>query len=305
MTLAKDFTASASLLTSVKDAVTILLHKKGAKDQLENYHPITLLNNSYKLLARVLASRVKRLLHKVISKEQFGFIPGRRFFNAIRLVADVIDAAKNGKEDLFLLLVDFKKEFDSVSRDFFFEVLGKMGFPTRFIGWVKGLHQNTRTNLIVNGWLGKAVEVISGVRQGCPLAPYLFLCAVEPLAQKVEKRKIGITLTSCVGQRLCYVSYADDTTLLLQGKRQITKAEEVLKEFEGLLGLSTNKGKSVVLPLGCNLGKQTWWTHGFKWAGADEADRLLGVWITQSGSCQPTWDKAFQRIVRKMTLWQP
>ncbi|CAI5937479.1 unnamed protein product [Closterium sp. NIES-65] len=199
MGLAQDFALTSILPTSVKDAVTILLHKKGAKDQLDNYRPITLLNISYKVLALVLASRIKKFLHRVISSEQFGYIPGRRMSDAVGLVADIIDAAKNGREDWYMLLVDFKKAFDSVSRDFIFDVMGKMGFPARFVGWVRGLHTNTRTNLLINGWMGDAVEVVSGVRQGCPLAPYLFLCAVEPLAQKVIKRKIGILLTSCVG----------------------------------------------------------------------------------------------------------
>ncbi|CAI7880494.1 unnamed protein product, partial [Closterium sp. NIES-54] len=149
MALVRDFTSS-SLPTSVKDAVTILLHKKGAKEQLENYRSITLLNISYKVLVRVLASRIKRILHRVISREQFCFIPGRRMSDAVGLVADVIDAAKNGKEDWLMLLVDLKKSFDSVSRDFIFEVLEKMGFPARHIGWVKGLHMNTRTNLPIN-----------------------------------------------------------------------------------------------------------------------------------------------------------
>ncbi|CAI5460012.1 unnamed protein product [Closterium sp. Yama58-4] len=99
MELVKDFTATATLPTSVKNAVTILLHKKGAKEQLENYRPITLLNFSYKVLARVLASRIKKVLHKVIPPEQFGFIPGRCASDAVGLMADVIDVAKNGNED--------------------------------------------------------------------------------------------------------------------------------------------------------------------------------------------------------------
>ncbi|CAI5479359.1 unnamed protein product [Closterium sp. Yama58-4] len=199
MGLVQDFTLTSLLPTSVKDAVTLLLHKKGVKEQLENYRPITLLNIGYKILAWVLVSRIKKVLHKVISREQFGFIPGRRISDEVGLVADIIDAAKNGKEDWFMLLVDFKKTFGSVSRNFIFEVMEKMGFPARYVGWVKGLHTNTRTSFLINGWLGDVVEVVSGVRQGCPLAPYLFLCAVEPLAQKVMKRKIGISLTSCVG----------------------------------------------------------------------------------------------------------
>ncbi|CAI5467292.1 unnamed protein product [Closterium sp. Yama58-4] len=105
MGLVREFSLTSSLPTSVKDAVTILLHKKGAKEQLENYRPITLLNVSYKLLARVLASRMKKVLHKVISREQYGFIPGRRISDAVGLDADVIDAAKNGNEDWYMLLV--------------------------------------------------------------------------------------------------------------------------------------------------------------------------------------------------------
>ncbi|CAI5947286.1 unnamed protein product [Closterium sp. NIES-65] len=305
MELVREFSQSSSLPTSVKDAVTILLHKKGAKEQLDNYRPITLLNISYKLLARVLASRIKKVLHRVISREQFGFIPGRRISDAVGLVADVIDAARNGNEDWYMLLVDFKKAFDLVSRNFILEVMEKMGFPARYVGWVRGLHMNTRTNLLINGWLGDAVEVVSGVRQGCPLASYLFLCAVEPLAQMVMKRKLGISLTSCVGQKLSYVGYADDTTLLLQGKQQIGRAEEELEKFKNISGLEMNVDKSVVMPLGANLGKKSWRSDGFRWAEKDEAERLLGVWITPSGSCQPTWDKALQKMVAKMSLWQP
>ncbi|CAI6001531.1 unnamed protein product [Closterium sp. NIES-65] len=204
MELVREFSQSSSLPTSVKDAVTILLHKKGAKEQLENYRPITLLNISYKLLARVLASRIKKVLHRVISREQFGFIPGRRISDAM-----------------------------------------------------------------------------------------------------VMKRKLGISLTSCVGQKLSYVGYADDTTLLLQGKQQIGRAEEELEKFKNISGLEMNVDKSVVMPLGANLGKKSWRSDGFRWAEKDEAERLLGVWITPSGSCQPTWDKALQKMVAKMSLWQP
>ncbi|CAI7793606.1 unnamed protein product [Closterium sp. NIES-54] len=78
MALAGSFTASASLPTSVKDDVTILLHKKGAKDQLENYRPTILLNFRYKVLARVLASRIKKVLHKGVVRihtREAGLLP--------------------------------------------------------------------------------------------------------------------------------------------------------------------------------------------------------------------------------------
>ncbi|CAI5985342.1 unnamed protein product [Closterium sp. NIES-65] len=158
-----------------------------------NYRPITLLNFTYKVLAKVMAGRMKRVLHQVISPEQYGFIPGRRLSDAVAMVADVIDMGKNDNEDWYMLLVDFQKSFDSVSRDFLFEVLRNMGFPERFVKWIEGLHENTTTKLLINGWLGEGVNVVSGVRQGCLLAPYLFLCAVEPLAKEVERESLGLT----------------------------------------------------------------------------------------------------------------
>ncbi|CAI5476487.1 unnamed protein product [Closterium sp. Yama58-4] len=301
MSLVKSFSDTASLPASTKDAVTILLHKKGGRDQLENYRPITLLSFTYKVIARVVADRMKTVLSGVVSPEQFGFFPGRRLSDAVGLVADIIEAAKNKDKDWYLLLVDFRKAFDSVSRGFLFTVLEKMGFPPRFVGWIRGLHENTRTSLLVNGWIGEAVEVVSGVRQGCPLAPYLFLCAVEPLAQEAANRRIGISEGD---QRLAYLGYANDTSLILEGEEQIVAAEKLLEEFAGESGLATNKKKSIVVPLGSNLGRQPWKTDVFKLAKADEAERLLGVWVTPAVSCNPTWEKAFAQIKRKLSQWE-
>ncbi|CAI6010414.1 unnamed protein product [Closterium sp. NIES-65] len=301
MQLAQNFAATATLPTSTKEAVTILLHKKGGRDQLENYKPITLLSFTYKVIARVVADRMKRVLHEVISPEQFGFLPGRKLSDAVGLVADVIEAARNKDHDWYLLLVDFRKAFDSISRDFLFTVLERMGFPSLFVDWVRGLHKDTRTSLLINGWLGDAVNVVFGVRQGCPLAPYLFLCAVEPLAQQAAARKLGLEGGS---RRLAYLGYADDTTLILHGEEQITEAKRLLADFEAESGLATNKEKSSILPLGRNLNKQASKTDGFKWVKADEAERLLGVWVTPAGSCAPTWEKAFAQIKEKLRQWE-
>ncbi|CAI7869931.1 unnamed protein product [Closterium sp. NIES-54] len=163
MALAKDFAQTTVLSTEVKEVVTILLHKKGDKDQLNNYRLVTLLNFTYKVLARVMADRMKRFLGRVISPEQYGFLPGRRLTDAVGLVTDIIDTARNDNEGWFLLLVDFKKGFDLVSRGYLFRMMRAMGFPVRFVRWVEGLHEGTQTRLLVNGWMGEGMEVVSGV----------------------------------------------------------------------------------------------------------------------------------------------
>ncbi|CAI5458986.1 unnamed protein product [Closterium sp. Yama58-4] len=69
------FEQSAKLPESLTTAVTILLHKKGEKEKLENYRPITLLNTVYKIVAKVLANRMKKVLRgptQEIKKRKLG-----------------------------------------------------------------------------------------------------------------------------------------------------------------------------------------------------------------------------------------
>ncbi|CAI5464616.1 unnamed protein product [Closterium sp. Yama58-4] len=169
---------------------------------------------SYKVVAKLLANRMKKVLGTVISEEQHGFLPGRR----------LSDAA-----------------FKSVSRSFLFDTMALMGFPEKFIGWCRGLHGGSFIRLLLNEWLGDRVDVCKGVRQRCPLAPYLFLCAVEPICQEAKRKKLGICEDH--GDRLAYLGYADDTTLVLKGKQQIGRAEALLEEFEARSGLRVNQDK--------------------------------------------------------------
>ncbi|CAI5473300.1 unnamed protein product [Closterium sp. Yama58-4] len=181
-----------------------------------------------------------------------GFV--KRLADGVSLIADIVEAAKCKDEDWYLLLVEFQKAFNSVSREYLFGTMERMGFPRKFVQWCEGLHAGSTTRLLLNGWLGEPVAVRKGVQQGCPLAPYLFLCAVEPLCQEARRRKLGIS--NPYGNCLAYLGYADDTTLVLKGKRQIGRAVKLLNEFGEKSGLRVNNDKSALLPLGRNLRKK-------------------------------------------------
>ncbi|CAI5460946.1 unnamed protein product [Closterium sp. Yama58-4] len=161
--------------------------------------------------------------------EQHGFIPGRSLADAVTVVADAIEAADNGGEDWYLLLVDFQIAYDTVSRPFLFETISKLGIPANFVRWTKGLHQGSGTRLAINGWIGDRVEMRRGFRQGCPLAPYLFLCALEPLCAEIKKQSLGVKAEG--GEEVAYVGYADDTSLILHGADQLRSATEALEHL--------------------------------------------------------------------------
>ncbi|CAI5465144.1 unnamed protein product [Closterium sp. Yama58-4] len=263
-----DFTRTAELPREISTAVTILLHKKGGKEELVNYRTITLLSTVYKV----------------------GFLPGRKLADAVAVVADAIEAGASGGKDWFFLMVDFQKAFDSISRPFLFRTLRGMGVPENFVSWAEGLHTGAGTRLHINGWTGDRVAVERGVRQGCPLAPYLFLCAVEPLCQEFAQRRLGIGDGGA--ERLAYLGYADDTSLLLHGEEQLAAAAEALENFGEASGLKVNKDKTVVFPLGKNRVKLPPAGLQYEWADENAPERLLGVWITANGDPLPSWEKS-------------
>ena len=79
-------------------------------------------------------------------------------------------------------MLDLRKAYDTVSRDFLFEVMRYFGFADSFITMIRNLHHNTTARFVVNGLLSDPIPVLTGIRQGCPLAPLLFLLVAEILA---------------------------------------------------------------------------------------------------------------------------
>ena len=86
-----------------------------------------------------------------------------------------------------LLALDFKKAFDSISKNFMLVAFRKFGFGPDLLQWVKVLFANTRSSIIYNGWISEDFEVKCGIRQGCPFSPLAFVIGVELLAIRLRE----------------------------------------------------------------------------------------------------------------------
>ena len=75
-----------------------------------------------------------------------------------------------------VLLLDFRKAYDTVAREFLFVALLRFGFSQDFVTMIRKIHDGTTAQFVANGELSESQAVISGIRQGCPLAslPWLF-----------------------------------------------------------------------------------------------------------------------------------
>ena len=82
---------NGTLSTTQKRSILSLLFKKNDKHLLKNWRPISLLNTDYKILAHVLANRLKTVINQLIHTDQNGYIKGRNIGFNIRLIQDVIE----------------------------------------------------------------------------------------------------------------------------------------------------------------------------------------------------------------------
>lgn len=80
-----------------------------------------------------------------------------------------------------LFKLDFTKAYDMVEWDFLFKSMLAMGFPPKFIDMVKLLFRHASASVKVNGVPSPTFKIERGVRQGCPLAPYLFIILADVL----------------------------------------------------------------------------------------------------------------------------
>ena len=123
---------------------------------------------------------------------------------------------EDGNEDAFFVFLDMEKAFDRCSWPFLTRALSELGFDDNFVRYVKLAYSTAKPpqrKLYVNGYLGPNFSLFSGVAQGCPISPLLFLAITEPLSRLMENdaRIKGVRINETDHK---ISQYADDSTLL-------------------------------------------------------------------------------------------
>ena len=109
-----------------------------------------------------------------------------------------------------------------------------------------------------NGWASCFFEIQRGVRQGCPLSPYLLVFSVEMLA-KVIRENISIKGIFVNNREIKLSQYADDTTLILDGaKESLIASLKTLDDFYEVSGLKLNDKKTEALWIGVKTEWERW-----------------------------------------------
>ena len=203
------------LSSSQRQAIITLLEKKGKdRSYLVNWRPISLLNFDYKLLTKVLANRVKKVIPSIISSSQTAYVRDRSITDSVRLVQVIIHLLDLQTLPGLLLLVDFQKAFDSINWKYVIDILERFNFGPTFVKWVEIIYTNISSYVTNNGRSSHYFGLHRGVRQGDPLSPYIFIIAVEIVALVIKQnREIrGVMVNS---KEIKMTQYVDDLTRIL------------------------------------------------------------------------------------------
>ena len=127
------------------------------------------------------------------------------------------------------------------------------GFDDRWRGWVDSLLSSGSSSVLLNGVPGQHFKCRSGVRQGDPLSPVLFVIAVDLLQSVVNdmcRRNILTLPIPTKSNDFPIVQYTDATLIVLHAiDSQLIALKKMLEIFAVSTGLKVNFSKSLMIPI--------------------------------------------------------
>ena len=232
-----------SVPSAWKNALVVLIHKKGDIKDLKNYRPISLLAVTYKLFTKVITNRINRTLDEEQPREQAGFRSGYSTQDHIHVISQLVEKQSEYNRPLCMAFIDYEKAFDSVETSAVMGALRNQGVEEVYVRTLENIYEGSTATIRLHK-LSDKIPLGKGIRQGDTISPKLFTSVLEEIFRKLDWEEKGIRMD---GEYLSNLRFADDIILTSEDPEEIKVMLEQIKEESRKVGLRMNMKKTKVM----------------------------------------------------------
>ena len=205
------------------ETVQIPIPKNPRPKNADEYRRITLCSVIYKIYARYLLEQLEIHLGDV-DNYQFAYHNNRSAEDQIFIVRQMLDERWRKGRTTYIVSLDLLQAFDTIDLRVVPETLSRLGVPPYLINRIVSACLTERTSL---QWFGQRTETynkVTGIKQGCPLSPKLFVYLLDQALQRLKQLMPELQLGQTQRIKLpCLRVYADDILLIVTDPAQIPR----------------------------------------------------------------------------------
>lgn len=228
--------------------ITLNLKEQQDPTMMKSYMPISLLNEDYKVYAKIWANRLKTFLVNFILEDQSGFLPGRYIQDNVWCIINTFEFYdKNPDYEACWFFIDAEKVFDNINWEFMYEVIKKLDLHPNLLNAIYSIYTNQLAAIKVNNDTSRYFKIEKGMWQGCPLSPLLFIMVIEFMLIDIRKERY---IKGLKHKRFEYKirAFMDDLVFILEDPiNSIPKTIQAIQDFGEITGFYLNQSKSKLL----------------------------------------------------------
>lgn len=295
------------------ETIVVLIPKVLNPSRMKDLRPISLCNVVFKIITKVIARRLKEVLPAIISPSQSAFVPGRLITDNVLIAYETthfMHQRKGGRDGLAAVKLDMSKAYDRVEWSFLENMMLKMGFSRDWVHLIMGCVTTVTYRIKVNNDLTEVIVPERGLRQGCPLSPYLFILCAEGLSalfQDAEREGSLQGVQVCTGApRINHMFFADDSLIFMKANEASAgKLMSILALYEDASGQVINKDKSAVMfSKGTSQAAKRKFKNLLQISNEAFNERYLGLPIYLGKSKSKAFGYLLEKVWKKIQGWK-